>query len=76
MNNSKTPRPGKQWQSPSFLIWLLSEQINSLKNSFHKTDDDEFDHNFKEDMVLRKNIELELRDIKKVTTCLSSLINQ
>ena len=68
-------KKSKQWQSPSFLIWLLGEQITSLKNVLGKTNEDTFDKKCNKDTVLRKNLEMELSDITTTSTHLATLIN-
>ena len=68
-------KKSKQWQSPSFLIWLLGEQITSLKNVLGKTNEDTFDKKCNKDTMLRKNLEMELSDITTTTAHLATLIN-
>ena len=64
----------KEWKSVSFLIWLLKEQVNSIQ--FAYGNDGEFDKVFKEDFVMRKHLELELKDIAIIVRQLISVTNK
>ena len=67
-------KSSKDWQSPSFLIWLLHERTKELKSFTHGISEDEFDNLCRNDSFLRKNLELEVRDIETVVDQLQKLL--
>jgi ferritin len=65
----------KEWQSPSFLVWLLREQVKELESFTKGITEKEFDQLCTSDKVFQKNLELEMRDMKTVITHLYTILN-
>ncbi|MCR4263922.1 MAG: hypothetical protein NUV98_04360 [Candidatus Roizmanbacteria bacterium] len=64
----------KDWQSPSFLIWLLHERVKELKSFTKGISEEEFDNLCRNDSFLRKNLILEIRDMETVIKQLKRLL--
>lgn len=69
-------KPSKEWHSPSFLIWLLHEQTKELKSFTKGVSEQQFDDLCRQDAFLRKNLELDVRDVETVLKQLHAIFKQ